>query len=263
MKYIVMYSGGVTSFEAARRAIELYGRDSVELWFADTNSEDPDLYRFNCDVERVLGVEVQVFADGRDLWQLFRDQRMMANTRVDLCSRILKRDLLRRELRRRFPDPSDATVILGMDYMEDCDRIERAGAAQAPYAVWFPLLDEPWMTKAEIIAWLEQRGVAAPALYAAGAPHNNCGGFCVKAGLGQFAWLLEVFPERYAYHEEQERRFRRMVGKNVSILRDRRKGHPTVMTLERFRHRVEAGQHFPMRRMAACQCFVDKGGDEE
>ena len=34
--------------------------------------------------------------------------------------------------------------------------------------------------------------------------HNNCGGFCVKAGLGQFKKLYELLPEVYAENERQE-----------------------------------------------------------
>ena len=39
---IVMYGGGLTSYEVARRAIERFGHDAVEIWFADTRTEDED-----------------------------------------------------------------------------------------------------------------------------------------------------------------------------------------------------------------------------
>ena len=39
-KCVVMYGGGLTSYEASRRAIEIYGKENVEIWFADTKTED-------------------------------------------------------------------------------------------------------------------------------------------------------------------------------------------------------------------------------
>ena len=59
---IVMYGGGLTSYEAARRAIDRYGHDTVEIWFADTRMEDEDLYRFNLDVERLLNHKIKIFS---------------------------------------------------------------------------------------------------------------------------------------------------------------------------------------------------------
>ena len=64
---IVMYGGGVTSYEASRRAIERFGRENTEIWFADTLTEDRDLYRFNRDVEKLLGIEITRFDQGKDI----------------------------------------------------------------------------------------------------------------------------------------------------------------------------------------------------
>lgn len=46
MRHLVMYSGGVASWDAARLAIENYGSENVDLLFTDTLHEDKDLYRF-------------------------------------------------------------------------------------------------------------------------------------------------------------------------------------------------------------------------
>ncbi len=59
MRIIVSYSGGLTSYEAGRRAMALHGSDSVEWWFCDTLSEDPDLYRFTRDIEKLHGIKVR------------------------------------------------------------------------------------------------------------------------------------------------------------------------------------------------------------
>ena len=63
-----MYGGGLTSYEASRRAIDIYGKENVEIWFADTKTEDPDLYRFNDDVERLLDIKITYFSQGVDIW---------------------------------------------------------------------------------------------------------------------------------------------------------------------------------------------------
>jgi hypothetical protein len=74
-----------------------------------------------------------------------------------------------------------------------------------------------------------------------GFSHNNCGGFCVKAGLGHFENLLRAMPERYAYHEAKEQEFREMMGRDdIAILRDRRGGTMRPMTLRVFRERLQA-----------------------
>ena len=46
MRYVVMYSGGASSYVAAKRTIAQFGRESVTLLFNDTKTEDADLYRF-------------------------------------------------------------------------------------------------------------------------------------------------------------------------------------------------------------------------
>ncbi len=256
--YIVMFSGGLTSYEAARRAIEAHGHENVRIWFADTNTEDEDLYRFNQDVERILEHPIEVLDnDNMDIWDIFTWRKMMGNSRLDPCSHHLKREPLRKKLKEEYPNPDDAVVVLGMDGIEDCNRTKRAAKHQLPYKTWFPLLEEPIVMKSHIARELKKQGIARPRLYDYGFSHNNCGGFCVKAGLGQFAHLLKVFPERYAYHEAKEKEFRDFIGKDVSIMRDRRNDELKPMTMEAFRQRVEAGEHFDYDTGWECLCFVE------
>lgn len=256
--YIVMFSGGLTSYEAARRAIEAHGHENVRIWFADTNTEDEDLYRFNADVERILDHPIEVLDnDGVSVWDSFFKNRMMGNTRLDPCSKFLKRMPLRKKLEQEYPNPDDAVVVLGMDGIEDCNRTKRAEKHQLPYKTWFPLLEEPIVMKSHIARELQKQGIARPRLYDYGFSHNNCGGFCVKAGQGQFAHLLKVFPERYAFHEQKEQEFREFIGKDVSILRDRRGGEVKPMTMKDLRERIEAGEQFDYDTGWECLCFVE------
>jgi hypothetical protein len=91
-----------------------------------------------------------------------------------------------------------------------------------------------------------------------GFAHNNCGGFCVKAGQAHFVTLFKAMPERYAYHERKEQEIRALLG-DVSILRDRRgDGETKPLTLQALRERYEAGGQIDMFDIGGCGCFVDQ-----
>ncbi len=55
---VVMFSGGVGSWLAARRVADAHGTDGLVLLFADTLMEDEDLHRFLDDAARNIGVPV-------------------------------------------------------------------------------------------------------------------------------------------------------------------------------------------------------------
>lgn len=238
MKYVVQFSGGVGSWAAAKRIAQLHGTDDLILLFADTLIEDEDLYRFVQEAVANVGGTFIRLADGRTPWELFKDARFMGNTRVDLCSRVLKRELLNGWVKDNC-DPEDTTLVFGIDWTEE-HRIERTRERLAPWKVVAPMCEAPYMTKQEMLGLLAAEGIEPPRLYKLGFPHNNCGGFCVKAGQAQFKKLLDVMPERYAEHEAKEEEFRAFIGKDVSILKDRRGGETRPITLKEFRERIEA-----------------------
>ena len=334
---IVMYGGGLTSFESARRSILTYGKENTEIWFADTRTEDRDLYRFNRDVERALGKEIMVFDQGVDIWGVFFQQRALGNSRIDPCSKFLKRKPLREELDRRFHqwkcstchthipenptkikvtgesgrpitkvacpicakgDPGYASligeyealsrgneldserarevfrslddrlepadedgrtvrVVLGMDKIDDCSRAARAELSFMPYRVWFPLDDGVPAFKERIAESLLSVGVRPPRLYDMGFKHNNCGGFCVKAGLGQIAHFYKTKPDEFLEHERREQEFRETINPNVSIFSRNVEGRKQPMTMRALRERIEAGEEFKFDASPSfeCQCF--------
>ena len=266
MRAVVQFSGGVGSWAAAKRSVERFGQENVTLLFADTLIEDEDLYRFLDDAEANIGVPITRIADGRTPWQVFKDVRFIGNTRADPCSQILKRDLLRKWIEEHC-DPDDTTVVLGIDWTE-IHRFERARPRWQPWELWAPMCDEPLIDKREVLAWLRSEGVEPPRLYAMGFPHNNCGGFCVKAGQAQFVLLLEEMPERYRWHEEQEEAIREYLDKDVSIMKDRRDNETKPLTMRTFRQELEAvpvsvGAPEPENRLfdpndwGGCGCALD------
>lgn len=256
MRTVVLFSGGIGSWAAARRLIDEHGTDGVTLLFTDTLIEDEDTYRFLDDASADLGVPVTTIADGRTPWQVFNDEGMIANTRADLCSRILKRDLARKWVDEHCK-PGD-TVVMGIDWTE-IHRYERAAPRWEPYKLIAPLCDPPYLSKPETIAWAESRGVKAPRLYSMGFPHNNCGGFCVKQGQAAFANLYQQMPDRYNHHAEQEQAFRERTGKDVAILRDRVGGDTKPLTLLSLKERLDAvGDQLTIGDdWGGCGCMVD------
>lgn len=258
MKHVVMFSGGVSSWAAAKRVAERFGTDNLTLLFADTSMEDEDLYRFLGEAAENVGAPLVKVADGRTPWQVFRDGRFIGNTRVDLCSRVLKRELLDK-WRDENCDPSDTTIYVGIDIIE-AHRLNRIRERTAPWTYDAPLLWKPELIRCEVFDWLDREGIRRPRLYELGFHHNNCGGFCVKSGHGQFARLLETMPERFEFHEKQEQSLRDHLERDdISILRDRRGGETKPMTLAEFRERYQANQRdgIDLFDFGGCGCAID------
>jgi hypothetical protein len=256
MSYLVsvQMSGGAASYIAAKLTLEEYGHDGVALIFADTKIEDGDLYRFLADAESRLNHPVIRIAEGRDPWTVFFDRRMMGNSRIDPCSDILKRKLLDKWRKENCAD--DCTLIIGYDATED-HRLQPLKARMAPVNVRAPLL-ERGIWKEQVYELVTADGLRLPRLYEMGFTHNNCGGFCVKAGHASFALLLETMPERYAAHEAKEEEFRAWIGKDVSIMRDRTGGKSRPLTMRAFRERHERSPMLVDRSdIGGCTCMEE------
>lgn len=256
MDHLVQFSGGVGSWAAARRLRDGYmeAGDTLTLLFADTHMEDEDLYRFVDEAAADVDGNLIKIEDGRDVWEVFFDVRYLGNTRIDPCSRLLKRELLRHWIEANR-DPATTIVHLGIDWSE----VHRLDGSRPHWEGWnldAPMTWKPYLDKDAMLAALRARGIKPPRLYAMGFPHNNCGGFCIKAGQGQFALLYRTMPERYAYHERREQELREFLGKDVSILRDRRGGTLKPLTLRALRKRIEAGEKVGTD-MGGCGCALD------
>jgi hypothetical protein len=233
---------------------ERHGTGDMVLLFEDTKSEDEDLYRFLDETAAEIGLPVIRVADGRDIWQVFKDEKFLGNSRVDPCSRILKRELARDWM--KVCGKPDDTIYLGYDWTE-VHRLERSQRFWAPWHVEAPMTEKPYISRTEMFAQLAATGIKAPRLYDLGLSHNNCGGGCVKAGRGHFTQLLQVFPARYAEWERNEEDVRQSLGKDVSILRDTDKNNRVPLTLKDLRERIEAGEPAGLWEVGGCACFEE------
>lgn len=256
-----MLSGGIGSWMAARRVRDEFGTNrmgssnELVLLFADTMMEDGDTYRFlDAAVEDLEGRFVRL-CDGRDIWQVFRDVKFLGNSRIDPCSRVLKRELMRKWVDENCA-PDTTIVYVGIDWTES-HRAERYGRYWHPYAVRCPLTEPPYILKAHMLAEAESAGLPSQRLYEMGFHHANCGGGCVKAGQAQFELLLRKMPERYAWWEENEESIRVELGKDIAILRDRTGGKSRPISLREFRERLEQQPGlFDEDEWGGCACTV-------
>lgn len=254
MQHVVMFSGGIGSWAAAKRVAAKHGTANLILLFADTLMEDEDLYRFIAEASANVGAELVCVQEGRNPWQIFRDERFLGNSRADPCSKILKRRLLRRWLEDNL-DSRNSIVYLGIDWTEQ-HRFDAARERWFPWMCEAPLCEPPLKVKTELLEDLKAEGVQPPRLYELGFPHNNCGGFCIKAGQAHFKLLLEVMPERYAWHERQEQQLAAYLDKNVAILRDRTGGRTRPLTLKELRERIECGGAIDTHEWGGCGCVA-------
>jgi len=248
--HIISVGGGISStillpLEVAQK----YGAENVELVIAALANEHPDVWELVAECERLTGLAVKRLSycpeppyyaidapasEWWSIWDIFHTQGMMGNSLADPCSRLLKRETIRRYL-ADFHPPELTTLHLGITADEiDRELAIRKAWHKSGYAVEFDLIDH---APEYPLDW-------QPELYGLGFRHNNCDGFCVKAGHAQIARLLWYRPEVYHWHEQNEIRFQIENGTKATIMRDRKtRGGITdsyPLSLTQFRERMES-----------------------
>ena len=251
---IVSFSGGLGSFYSAWKVKQ--SCQPMRLVFCDTMIEDPDLYRFIEEAAKFLDSELVWLKDGRNPWQVFEDVRFIGNSRIAPCSRELKTKVFSKWLKENYK-PEDCEIVLGFDGSE-AHRIERAKSNWQPYQVYCPLKNSLF-TRQLAIDLLKYNNIKIPKLYKMGFQHNNCGGFCVRAGTAQFRQLKREFPDRYEYHANQEEKLISKISTARPFLRKTIEGNLTYMTLREFEKEIDTCQLD--LDFGGCGCFDD--GDLE
>lgn len=269
MKFIVNLSYGLGSFCAAKRIIEEAGVDNVLCVFADTKYEDEDTYAWGRAAASALGCQKVELADGRNPWQVFRDERYLGNSRADPCARILKRELIDAWITAMYPKDS-VYLIFGIHWSES-DRFERWDKkkkkwlgikhrmAEKGWTARAPLCEKPFISISEMEQMATDAGLWKQKLYRLGFPHANCGGRCVKQGQSGWALLYRTMPERFIECRDNEAEMQAFLGKNVTMLREQRNGKKYPLPLVELQRRIDAKEEIPEFDFGGCACFA---GDE-
>jgi len=265
LKHVVMFSGGIGSWAAAKIVAEKYGTDNLYLVFSDVKGfsddphigEDEDTYRFVEDAAKNVGGHLIILVDGRDIWQVFKDKKFLGNSRLAHCSFELKQKPARKWLVDNCK-PEEVRVYVGIDWTET-HRLPAIIKNYKPYIAEAPLTEPPYRDKDQLFEWAEKEGLEIPRLYKLGFSHNNCGGGCVRAGQGQFKKLYDIMPERFKVWEEKEQEIREHIGKDVSILTEMVKGEKRPLTLAELRKRIDSqSSMLDLDDIGGCGCFFEE-----
>lgn len=199
--------------------------------------------------------------EGRDPWEIFRDRRFLGNSRIDPCSLHGKRELIDEYLAAHGDKTADVVCVgIGTDEAARYTRLA-ARHAKAGWTYEAPLIGTH---EDELGAYwfLHKAGIERPRLYGLGYIHNNCGGFCIKAGHAHYKNRYEQQPERFAYDSIMERKLGEFLGKVVSVMTDRsgsKSGKKRPLTLENFGRRIAADPSLTfdyIQGSSGCGCFT-------
>jgi len=265
IKRVVMFSGGIGSWAAAKRISNKFGTDNLYLVFSDVKGnnpsphigEDEDTYRFVEEAAKNVGGTYVYLNEGKDIWEVFKEKKFLGNSRLAHCSHVLKQKPAREWLEANC-DPENTIVYVGIDWTET-HRLPAIVKNYLPYKAEAPLTEPPYADKDMLIAAARAEGLVTPRLYDLGFSHNNCGGGCVRAGQGQFKKLLEIMPERFDVWEKKEQEIRDYLGKDVSILSETKAGIKRPLPLIELRRRVEdQPQMVDELDIGGCGCFFEE-----
>lgn len=269
MKFIVNLSYGLGSFCAAKRIIDEAGKDNVVCVFADTKYEDEDTYAWGRAAAKHLGCDIVELCDGRNPWQVFKDERFLGNSRADPCAKILKRELIDYWLTAMYPK-DEVNRIFGIHWSE-ADRFERLDRrtgkllgikprmAAKGWTARAPLCEPPLISVSDMEKMATDAGLWKQKLYELGFPHANCGGRCVKQGQSGWALLYKTMPQRFIECRDSEEEMRKFLGKDVTMMREQIKGKKFPLPLAELQRRIDAKQEIPAFDFGTCACFA---GDE-
>lgn len=217
----------------------------IELIFMDTLIEDSDNYRFLNELETrwksIYGFQRIVrLTEGRTPYEVSHAEHVIPNSRVAPCTRRLKIEPFTKYLKGKYLD-EQLTIHIGYDFSE-VHRCESTTKNYAKYgwSVDYPMLWEP-IEYRDYSTILREWGIEAPRMYMLGYSHANCGGECVKQGVGDWIKTLINFPDRYYRSENWERKMRENpINADYTILKRMKNGKGEKITLEQLRKEYES-----------------------
>lgn len=223
--HVVMFSTGMSSAYLAKLILDEHGNDDTVFLFTDTRWEDEDNYRFMNDVSRYLRKDITWVMDGRTPEEVFFDQRFFGNFGTAPCSKELKmkQTVIFVEDQRLNGREPILYFGIGANEKQRAPRIAENYSHNClePVEARFPLIDRPDLTNERLTQIIQTEwGIRRPRMYDLGFKHANCGGRCVKGGVGHYTTLHHVWPERFREQVEMERRFRNEINDYTLLKRN-------------------------------------------
>lgn len=213
--HIIFFSGGKSSFAVADYVKTHFPNDNILLYFTDVLWEHEDLYRFIHEAADKLQLPMLTHSAGITPLQLMFEKKMIYNSRVADCSKLLKIKVARDYLKKGIVPPIEKwynkEFLKNEDFKEnpilyfgigfgEMHRAEPIEKNWKPFEVQFPLIDH----FIDNDAVLRKHRIKQPALYDMQFSHNNCNGRCVKAGFAHYNNLREKLPDVFQKYVEQE-----------------------------------------------------------
>ena len=200
----VWFSCGAASAVAAKKTIELYGKDhEIRIINNPVKEEHPDNMRFLKDVEEWIGYKIEFainpnfpLCSAFDVWE---KRKYMSGISGAPCTFELKK-----KARQIWEQNNKADFhVLGFT-LDEIHRHKRFVERERENVL--PVLIDSKITKADCFKIIQDAGIKLPEIYSLGYPNANCIG-CVKATSASY-WSLvrNKHPEIFQERSEQSRR---------------------------------------------------------
>lgn len=215
----VWFSCGAASAVAAKKTIELYGDiATVRVVNNPVKEEHSDNQRFLRDVERWLGVEIEIATNDKypncSAVEVWAARKFMSGPHGAPCTLELKK-----MARRQWEEKNHADWhVLGFTFDE---QRRAANFQKRERSNLLPVLVNECIRKSDCFRILFAAGIEPPEIYKLGYPNANCIG-CVKATTPTY-WNHvrkvhpEVFAERAAMSRELGARLVRVNGERIFL----------------------------------------------
>jgi PP-loop superfamily ATP-utilizing enzyme len=200
----VWFSCGAASAVAAKKTIEMYGEKAlIRVINNPVAEEDADNRRFLTDVEKWLGVEIEIATNPKyksnSCVEVWETRRFMSGVSGAPCTIELKKMARQKWEEENRPDYH----VLGFTY-DERDRARNFRMTERENLIC-PLITHK-LTKKDCFSLISDAGIELPRIYKAGYPNANCIG-CVKATSPTY-WnhVRKMHPEVFAQRADQSRR---------------------------------------------------------
>lgn len=200
----VWFSCGAASAVAAKKTIELYGKDhDIRIINNPVKEEHEDNLRFLKDVEKWLGIKIEFAhsskypsASAYDVWE---KKKYMSGVKGAPCTQELKKRARQEWEALNKPDYH----VLGFTF-DELKRHERFVLTERSNVL--PVLIDQKITKEDCFNIIKENNIDLPRIYSLGFPNANCIG-CVKSSSpGYWNLVKSTFKDVYDLRNEQSKR---------------------------------------------------------